>query len=91
MLSLCLRVSTIVINRHDQKHLGGKVGRFIWLKLPNHSPSSKEVRAGTQDGPHQLSVKIMYCRLSQSSGGIFSVEVPSSQMTLTCGDQLDIK
>jgi hypothetical protein len=31
--------------------------------------------------PHQLAIK---CTMGQSGGGIFSVEVPSSQMTVAC-------
>ena len=37
-----------MIKHHDQNELGTK--EFIWLICPHHSPSLKEVRAGTQTG-----------------------------------------
>ena len=39
-------VSIAIMKNHDQGNLGRK--EFIWLTLPYHSKSLKEVRIGTQ-------------------------------------------
>ena len=39
------RVSTVLIRHHDQRKLGGR--GFALLTLPHHSPSLKELKAGT--------------------------------------------
>jgi hypothetical protein len=44
-----VRVSVTVMKHHDQTQ-GGEEKRFIWLTLPYHCLSSKEVRAGTKTG-----------------------------------------
>lgn len=43
-----VRVPTALVNTMTKKHL--RRTRFISLLLPRHSPSSKEVRAGTEAG-----------------------------------------
>jgi hypothetical protein len=40
----CLRVSIAAMKPHDQNNWGRK--GFIWLTLPHHCSSSKEVRTG---------------------------------------------
>lgn len=37
-----------MMKHHDQSNVGRK--RFIWLRLPYHGLSSKEVRTGTPAG-----------------------------------------
>lgn len=44
--AVLVRVAIAVPKHHDQSKLGRK--GFIWLTLPHHSPSRKEVRTGTQ-------------------------------------------
>lgn len=41
-----VRISIDMIRHHDRHILGRK--RLIWLNLPHHSSSPKEVRTGTQ-------------------------------------------
>jgi len=47
-MCVLLRVTIAVIKHHDQSNLGRKGS--IWLTLPYHCSSMKEIRTGTQTG-----------------------------------------
>jgi hypothetical protein len=46
MPAVLVKISIVVIKHHDQSNWRRK--GFIWLTLPQHCSSSKEVRIGTQ-------------------------------------------
>jgi hypothetical protein len=73
------------VKNHDQNQLGEEMAYF---EVPYHNSSSMK---SEQELKHGRNLKVgtdaeamkEYC-LVQSSGGMFSAEVPSSKMTLAC-------
>lgn len=49
MMCVLVRITMAMMKHHDHKQVGRR--GFTQLTLPHHSPSLKEVKAGTQTGP----------------------------------------